>query len=355
MAFSVLIAGGGPAGLEAALALDRLAGDRVTTTLLAPEAEFTFRPLSVLTPFSEGGAVAYPLARFAADARFTHVRDRLASVDTGAREVRTVTGARLPYDALLIAAGARPVVPFPGAVVFTGSLTDQDKLHAIVRDVQDGRLHSLAFAVPSASTWPLPLYELALLLAGRAHETGLDPELHVVTPEAEPLELFQTPLRHLFELSGIRLHTGTTWSPGLLDVQRVVTLPVLEGPAIPGLPSDEHGFLVADAHGRVVPGVFAAGDATDFHIKQGGLACQMADAAAEQIAADAGAPVHPKPFAPKLQALLLTDHWARYLRPGGGGPTLATRDLRWPPSKIGGRELAPYLKRLEPAATGANR
>ena len=103
---------------------------------------------------------------------------------------------------------------------------------------------------------------------------------------------------------------------------------MLEGPAIQGLPSDEHGFLVTDAHGRVVPGVFAAGDVTNFEIKQGGLACQMADAAAEQIAADAGAPVLPQPFKPELQGLLLTDHWARYLRPGGGGPVLATRGLQ---------------------------
>ena len=134
----------------------------------------------------------------------------------------------------------------------------------------------------------------------------------------------------------------------MLDVQRVVTLPVLEGPAIEGLPCDERGFLVTDPHGRVAPGVFAAGDVTNYEIKQGGLACQMADAAAEQIAADAGAPVLPQPFKPELQGLLLTGHWARYLRPGGGGQTLATRGLRWPPAKIAGRELARYLKTLEP-------
>ena len=349
MPTNVLIAGGGPAGLEAALALHRLAGDRVTTTVLAPEADFTYRPLSVLAPFAEGGALTYPLARFADDAGFTHVRGRLASVDAQAREVLTVTGERLPYDALLIASGARPVVPFAGAVAFTGSLTDQERLHGIVQDVEGGYLRSIAFVVPHGATWPLPLYELALMLAGRAYEMSMSVDLHVVTPETEPLELFETRIRDLLDLGQIKLHTETTWTPGLLDVQRVVTLPVLEGPAIPGLPSDEHGFLVVDAHGRVVPGVFAAGDVTNFEIKQGGLACQMADAAAEQIAADAGAPVVPAPFAPQLQGLLLTDHWARYLRPGGGGPTLATRGLSWPPSKIAGRELAPYLKGLSNA------
>ena len=56
MPINVLIAGGGPAGMEAALALHRLAGDRVATTVLAPEADFTYRPLSVLAPFAAGGA-----------------------------------------------------------------------------------------------------------------------------------------------------------------------------------------------------------------------------------------------------------------------------------------------------------
>ena len=78
MPTNVLIAGGGPAGLEAALALHRLAGDRVATTVLAPEAEFIYRPLSVLSPFAAGGATTYPLDRIAADADFTHVRERLA-------------------------------------------------------------------------------------------------------------------------------------------------------------------------------------------------------------------------------------------------------------------------------------
>ena len=166
MTTSVLIAGGGPAGLEAALALDRLAGDRLETTLLAPEADFTHRPLSVLSPFAEAGPLTFPLARIASDAGFTHVRGRLAAVDAATREVHTVTGERLAYDVLLIASGARPVLPFAGAVAFTGSITDQERLHGIVQDVEEGYLRSVAFVVPPGVSWTLPLYELALMLAG---------------------------------------------------------------------------------------------------------------------------------------------------------------------------------------------
>jgi sulfide:quinone oxidoreductase len=354
MRTNVLIAGGGPAGLEAALALHRLAAEQVDVTVLAPEAEFLYRPLSVLSAFGAGGGITYPLARIADDAGFTHLRERLASVDTVAREVHTVTGERLPYDALLIASGARPFTPFTGAVPFSGSLTDQERLHGIVQDVEGGYIRSLAFVVPPGARWPLALYELALMLAGRAFELCATVDLHFVTPEKVPLELFGGPvsreLRQLLDLAGITLHTGLEWTPAMLDVQRVITLPRLEGPRIAGLPCDEHGFLVADAYGQVVPGVYAAGDVTSYEVKQGGIACQQADAAASHIAAQAGAPVDPQPFEPELKGLLLTEHWARYLKPGAGASTLATRDLSWPPTKIAGRELAGYLKTLEPVS-----
>jgi sulfide:quinone oxidoreductase len=355
MRTNVLIIGGGPAALEAALALHRLAAEQVGVTVLAPEADFVYRPLSVLEPFSAGGGISYPLNRIAEDAGFTHVRDRLATVDTATREVHTVTGERIGYDALLIASGARPVIPFTGAVPFSGSITDRERLHGIVQDVEGGYIRSLAFVVPSGATWSLPLYELALMMAGRAFEMGISVDLHFVTPETAPLERFgdavQRELRGLLDLAGIKVHLGLDWTPAMLDVQRVITLPRLEGPAIAGLPSDEHGFLVTDEFGRVAPGVYAAGDVTAYEVKQGGIACQQADAAASHIAASAGAPVRPQPFVPELRGLLLTEHWARYLKPGGGSAVLAARGLSWPPSKIAGRELAGYLKTLEPATS----
>ena len=77
-----------------------------------------------------------------------------------------------------------------------------------------------------------------------------------------------------------------------------------------------HGFIEIDEHARVrgVPDVFAAGDATTEPIKQGGLATQQADAAAEQIAAEAGAPVAPRPFRRVLRGVVLTGEAPLYLR-----------------------------------------
>jgi hypothetical protein len=94
--------------------------------------------------------------------------------------------------------------------------------------------------------------------------------------------------------------------------------------------------------------VFAAGDATAFPIKQGGLAAQQADAVAEAIAATVVPEVDPQPFRPTLRGLLLTGGPTRYLRAdisGGAGDdsTISEQALWWPPHGLCGRYLAPYL------------
>jgi sulfide:quinone oxidoreductase len=364
---NVLIVGGGPAALEAALALHRLAGEQVRTILLAPESNLTYRPMSVLAPFAAGGAPVYPMEQMAADAGFTHLRGRLARVDAAAHTVTTVAGEQIGYDALLIASGARPVEPFPAATAFTGSLSDQERLHGIVQDVEEGYLHRIAFVVPSGASWPLPLYELALMLAERAFQMGAHAELHLVTPEHAPLDIFgpdaSREVAALLDAAEIKLHTAATPEiiqrgrlevrPGgpVLDVERIVSLPRLAGPAIEGLPANPGGFLVTDEHARVqgVPDVYAAGDVTAFAIKQGGIACQQADAAAAHIAARAGAEIEPAPFAPVLRGMLLTEMWSRYMRREEASE-VAARALWWPPTKIAGRELAGYLEGLDEAA-----
>jgi sulfide:quinone oxidoreductase len=136
---------------------------------------------------------------------------------------------------------------------------------------------------------------------------------------------------------------------GQLAAERVVALPRLEGPAIDGVPTDGHGFIPTDPSGyvRERADIFAAGDATTFPIKQGGLAAQQADAAAEEIASLAGADVEPEPFRPILRGLILTGRAPLYARAeltAAGSPFLSgSEPLWWPPGKIVGRYLAPFL------------
>src|SRR5215470_10495953 len=150
---NVLIAGGGPAALEAALRLDRLARGRVSTTLLAPDTDGACRPLSVLEPCAAGTAWDYPLARLAADANFVHRLGMLTRVDPEAHVAETDRGETIAYDVLLVATGAL-ALPAPGTTSFSGAAGDAEALHGLVRDVEGGYTRSVAFVMPYGATWP---------------------------------------------------------------------------------------------------------------------------------------------------------------------------------------------------------
>ena len=98
----VLVAGGGVAGLEALLALRDLAGDRVALTLLAPERQFTYRPMAVAVPFARGHMQRRDLADVARSRGAEFVRGELAEVDVAGSAALTTDGRTLDYDALLV-------------------------------------------------------------------------------------------------------------------------------------------------------------------------------------------------------------------------------------------------------------
>jgi sulfide:quinone oxidoreductase len=367
----VLIAGGGVAALEAMLAIRRLAEERVEIVLISPEKSFSYRPLSVAEPFGLGAERRFDLAEIVEDAGAALLEDRVSSVDAAARAIRTASGASLDYDALVIACGARRRAPFPEAITFWAP-AGRDQMTELLEDLECGWVTSVAFVLPGGCGWPLPLYELALLTSSHlAAEGDGGVELMIVTPEAAPLELFGAEgselIRRLLRQRRIGLLTDSypdsysggelSLSPaGKLRVERIVTLPRVEGPGITGLPAGPHGFIPVDLYGRV-PGledVYAAGDATTVPIKQGGLAAQLADVVAAGIAASAGAAVEPEPFRPVLRGMLLTGDTPRYLRTelagsAGDESAVAEHALWWPPSKIAGRHLAPYLATLATA------
>ena len=360
----VVITGGGVAALETLIALRDLAGDRVAITLVAPEEAFTYRPMTVAQPFSVGRARRYDLSEIANRFGAALLRDTVAEVDADARTVRTGSGQLLPYDQLVLAVGAKASPTSRHAITF-GEDPEEEALHGLLQDTQEGYVGCVAFVAPSDATWTLPLYELALMTARQAWSMGADRvRFHLVTPEDRPLGIFgpaaSDAVAELLEAAGIEFvgsayatvgHRVLTVDPGgrQIDVDRVVSLPTLEGRRIPGVPTDPDGFIRVDPHGRVagLDSIYAAGDGIAFPIKQGGLATQQADAVAAAIAVTAGAPIEAKPFRPVLRGLLLTGGDDRYLRHGVAGgdgePAVATQALWWPPSKIAGRYLAPYL------------
>jgi sulfide:quinone oxidoreductase len=380
----VLIAGAGIGGLEAMIALRELAGDRLAVTLLSPGDEFLFRALSVQDAFARPAPRRYHLPDICAEHDAAFVHDRLELVEPRERQVTARSGRQIPYDSLLIAVGGERRPAFAGGATFRGP-EDSEAIHGLIQDVEGGYTQRIAFVVPPGVTWPLPLYELALMTAERAWSACLEVALTIVTPEQEPLGIFgrhaSGAVDRLLHDAGIAVLTatyvrevrhGAVLTPNgdaVVRAQRVVSLPRVVGPAIRGLPADADGFLPVDDDGRVrdTPGVWAAGDATTFPLKQGGIAAQQADAAARSIAAQAGAQVAAAPFRPTLRAKLLTGARATYLSQdiaggtGDGSSTASDGPLWWPPTKVATDHLGPYLQRLDrrvqqrPGAVDAHR
>jgi sulfide:quinone oxidoreductase len=366
----VVVAGGGVAGLEALLALHALAGDRVALTLVSPTPDFVYRPLAVAEPFALGHQRRTPLAEATRATGAAFVQAPLVSVDAAAKTVRLGDGQELAYDALVLATGAAAEPAYDD--VFTWDDTcEVDAVGGLLRDLEEGYSQRLAIVIPPGPGWPLPAYELALLIASDARGMGMDPDITLVTPERAPLAIFGSRAVEVvttdLDRAGVQIelsaYTEIEHGPPRaivlrpsgrrLEVDRILALPRLRGRTPDGIPADPDGFITVDPHGRVagVAGVWAAGDGIDFPVKFGGLAAEQADAAAADIAADAGAVVERKPFRPVLRGRLLTGSGARYMRydaAGGDGEGEATtHTLWWPPGKINGRYLTPWLAALD--------
>jgi sulfide:quinone oxidoreductase len=376
----VIIAGGGVAALETGLALADLAPDLTDTTVIAPNTEFVYRPMVVREPFAYSSAQRYELARIVSDAGAKLLEGELGWIDPLARTIHTKAGAALEYDALVLALGATVTKRYPHAL----TIDDRDlgeTMHGLIQDVEGGYIHKLAFVAPGRMAWPLPLYELALMTAGRAYDMQIELEITIVTPEDSPLAIFGSAASEAVVelLAAAKVQTISSAyaevpssrevviSPGdrHLSVDRVIALPELYGPVVRGIPLGEHGFIKVDPHCRVpdVDHIYAAGDATDFPIKQGGIGSQQADVVAQAIAAMAGASVTPERFNPVIHGMLLTHEEPRYLTAhitGGHGFSSEITDTpTWSPGrKIAAKYLAPYLEerdrqRVSGASAGA--
>ncbi len=358
----VLIAGGGVGGLETLLALRALLGDRVRVEVVSPEAEFSYRQFAVAEPFSMGEIASFDLTRLIEDAGGVHRRDRLAAVDAEARQVRTSAGAEISYHSLVVAIGAHQVSAVPGAVTYRGPTTNPEIHESVVR-LARGESRGIAFAVPATVHWGLPAYELALLAAAHLDDIGAAGRpVHLVTAEASPLGVFGKAVseRVCAELdrAGVTLHTaapGRVVEGGLALVDGTVipcdetyVLPAPRVGSIPGLPQGRHGFLATDLKMRIdgCGHEYVVGDASWFPIKQGGIASQQADIAASCIAHEVLPSVESPPFVPRLRAALLTGDGPLYIRSGEGfGAAASEAPLWWPPGKVAGRYLTPFIAR----------
>lgn len=357
----VLIAGGGVAAIEAGLALNALTGGSAEIAILAPGPDFIYRPMTVLEPFEPAAAPQHDLGAIAAEIGAELIRGSLARIDREHSIAHAADGRQIRFDRALVALGARRVATLPTVETLWVDSSERG-IDEILDDAAAGG--GLSLIVPTGVSWALPLYEFALMARRRSIERGDGTSIEIFTPEREPLAIFgpkaSDAVAAVLGAREIGVHSGCQVieaQGGGLKLRRSgstltgypLAMPGLEGGPIEGLPRDGHGFIPIDGNCRVrgAHTVFAAGDGADFPVKQGGIATQQADAAAAAIAADLGFDVEPEPFHPVLRGRLLTGAETLNLRTeiadGHERSEISPDHLWWPPHKISGRYLAPWL------------
>jgi sulfide:quinone oxidoreductase len=373
----VVIAGAGFAALEAALALRAFSKGTVHSYLLSSQTDFVFTPASTRELFAPIPRARWPLHELAVRAGAALVPGSLEVLDPAKRCIVTPDGHAIDYDYAIVAIGGRPRpwLEAPG-LTFSGTADVPamgQELDRVIERAATGDQVRVAFVVPPGVGWVIPAYELALMARRYLNERGAaeGASIAVVTSEDAPLGVFgqqasQTVTTALAD-AAIDLHTGAivrSWSDGRLRIvpdasvaaDVVIALPMICGPRVRGLPQTATGFVDADIDGRVrgQQRVFVAGDAGPFPVKQAGLACQQADRVAAAICSDLGLSAPTLPSSPVLRGLLWSgdgDHFLRRDLAGGRDESLGTvsvtNALWWPPGKVAGRFLTPFLHEIE--------
>jgi sulfide:quinone oxidoreductase len=331
----IVVVGGGVAGLETLMALRALAGERLEVTLVSPRKVFSYRPLAAAPPLGIGRAHPLPLDRVAHEAHATLLTDTVEAVDAEHGFVRTASSDAIPYDALVLACGAKAVPAVANAVTWD-ERSRPYFLGGLMADIEQGHVPRLAIVIPPGPTRAVRGYELGVVVAREARSMSAAVETTIIAPSRSPrldlgprgAEVVSGELRsagvNLLSPAGAEVEPGhppavvvhsrgpapedaaTVELPrldtlpiaavepdadGFIEADRILALPELRGCAIAGVAADTKGFVDVDEHGRV-PGldqVWAVGDATGSAVKSGAASVAQAGAVAADIAASYGA------------------------------------------------------------------
>ncbi|MHB1834327.1 MAG: FAD-dependent oxidoreductase [Solirubrobacteraceae bacterium] len=395
---AVCVVGAGTAGLEALLRARDLLPSGVSLTLIAPEHEFRYRPMNTESLYRPAQERSLRIAEIVAETEATWIQGRVAAVRPEERALLTGDGDTLKFDHLLLALGASSRRALLQGYVWERG-QDPTFLDEILHDVVAGATRSVAVVVPRGARWPVPGYELALVLGWTAADTPA--RVTLITAERRPLgslgrEATNTVMRELDRagvelISGVEAIDAPDASSGrvailpeadedtdallgrpsdaarirfgdttIRDFDRLISLPTTSGPFLPGIRTDANGFIEVDQHLKVCgrARIWAAGACISAALEHAALSAQQADAAVAAISASIGATAAPgataTDSAPDLTGMLLTDQreqWQAENPIGTHQPS--TRCLWWPPGRAVGRMLAGRIEAWDPSVEHA--
>jgi NADPH-dependent 2,4-dienoyl-CoA reductase/sulfur reductase-like enzyme/nitrite reductase/ring-hydroxylating ferredoxin subunit len=269
---SVVIVGGGAAGLAAADMLRREGYDGPMTMISADDSAPTDRP-NLSKDYLAGTAkedwIPLKSPEYYTDQRIDlQLETRVASLDVPGRRLQLDNGKTCEFDKLLIATGADPVhLDIPGAgaeqVRYLRSFSDSKGIVGAASSAKRVLVIGASF--------------IGLEVAASLRARNID--VHVVAPGNQPLERVMGPevgrfIRQVHESHGVTFHLGATvqhvadrritLSDGSAVEADLIVAGVGVRPAIAwvekaGLAMDR-GILVNEYLETSVPGIFAAGD-----------------------------------------------------------------------------------------------
>ncbi len=354
-------------------------------------------PGSLFRPAPERGL---PIADLVAQIGATWVDDRADVIYEAERNLLTRDGDMVDFDFLLLAIGARSKRTVRQGHVWERG-ADPGFLDQILEGIAAGEVRSVAVAVPRGARWPIPAYELALILAWTA--TGTDAQVTLLTAEEKPLSALgrdaTDAVAHELDAAGVEVVTGVevidesernAQTPELADVllvpeepadeadalmgepsdparvrlgtgstaefERLISLPTVVGPFINGVATDAVGLIEVDEALRVCGSerVWAAGGCITAALEHSALSARQADAAVAAIAAAiAGkAPTSSMRSSEgrELTGILLTGAREQWLVENPFGThEPSTRCLWWPPGRAVGHMLAQRIAAWDPS------
>lgn len=266
----ILVAGGGIAGVEAALTLGRgLPEDRVTllahTDVLRVSPDLLYVPCGV-----DAGRLDVPLRELLSNEPVHVMLGSLESVDLVGRVAHLDVGT-IAFDVIVAAPGAEPLAT---SGLQVQSVSQAEELREALDEVfaaasADDRRGSIVLRAEADDAWPPPAYELAMLLGARRQRLGVERlvDITLVTAELQPFQWFDPLVADMVvdELAawGVELATGVPVSRfDDIGGDVVVDFPRLHARNMPGVPGPVgDGWYDVDSDGRVAPGAYVVGDA----------------------------------------------------------------------------------------------
>lgn len=301
MRHRIVILGGGTGGTLVANRLRRLYDDDAEILVVDRDDRHVYQPGLLFVPFglAEPEEIVRPRGRQLHDGIELRIGD-VDRVEAADNAVFLADGTRLPYDVLVIAAGASLLPEETEGMLGAGwnesvftfyTLEGAVALRDALRSFDAGRL--VVNMVDMPIKCPVAPLEFCFLADWFLQERGVreSVELTYVTPldAAFTKPVAAHALAGLLEEKGIRLETefatgrvdGETgrlisWDERELPFDLLVTIPLHGGPAFvarsPGL-GDELGFVASDPHtlqAAVAANVFAIGDVTNVPTSKAG-------------------------------------------------------------------------------------